>query len=81
VLAEIVEYVAGQRDPASGGFDVALEGRTEPDDCGAEVVAPYAAAGLTWWIEAFGWWRGDWTATRDRIAAGPPRADRSSSGP
>jgi hypothetical protein len=37
-------------------------------------VAPYVAAGLTWWIEALGWWRGDLTAARDRIAAGPPAA-------
>jgi len=75
VLAEIVDYVAGQRDPAAGRFDVALEGRTAPGERGAEVVAPYAAAGLTWWIEAFGWWRGDHAATRARIAAGPPRVD------
>jgi alkanesulfonate monooxygenase SsuD/methylene tetrahydromethanopterin reductase-like flavin-dependent oxidoreductase (luciferase family) len=77
VLAEIVEYVAEHRDAAAGAFDVALEGQTEPGDSGAEVVAPYAAAGLTWWIEAFGWWRGGWAATSARIAAGPPRTDGS----
>jgi alkanesulfonate monooxygenase SsuD/methylene tetrahydromethanopterin reductase-like flavin-dependent oxidoreductase (luciferase family) len=70
-LAEVVGYVSEHRDPAAAPIDVALEGRTDPGD--TDTVAPYAAAGLTWWIEAFGWWRGDLTATRARITAGPPR--------
>jgi alkanesulfonate monooxygenase SsuD/methylene tetrahydromethanopterin reductase-like flavin-dependent oxidoreductase (luciferase family) len=70
-LAEVVEYVAGHRDPAAAPIDVVLEGRTDPG--GSATVAPYAAVGLTWWIEAFGWWRGDLAATRARVAAGPPR--------
>ncbi len=68
-LAAIVDYVRGQRDPAAGPFDVALEGRTE---AGGAVPQVYAEAGLTWWIEAFGWWRGDPDSARDRIDAGPP---------
>lgn len=71
-LADVVKYVAAHRDPAAGPFDVALEGRTEPTG-GAAVVAPYAEVGLTWWIEALGWWRGDHAAVKSRIAAGPPR--------
>ena len=35
-------------------------------------IAPYAAAGATWWVEAMGWWRGDLATARDRITAGPP---------
>jgi alkanesulfonate monooxygenase SsuD/methylene tetrahydromethanopterin reductase-like flavin-dependent oxidoreductase (luciferase family) len=70
-LAEVLRYVAEHRDPAAAPIEVALEGRTEPGDtC---TVPPYAAAGLTCWIEACGWWRGGPAAARDRIAAGPPR--------
>lgn len=65
------------RDRATGRPDIALEGATEPASA-AETIAPYAAAGLTWWVEALGWWRGDRTAARTRIAQGPPaRADRA----
>jgi alkanesulfonate monooxygenase SsuD/methylene tetrahydromethanopterin reductase-like flavin-dependent oxidoreductase (luciferase family) len=71
-LAAIVEYVRARRPAGAGPFDVILEGRTESGG-GAEVVRPYAEAGLTWWIEALGWWRGDLDAARARIAAGPPR--------
>jgi alkanesulfonate monooxygenase SsuD/methylene tetrahydromethanopterin reductase-like flavin-dependent oxidoreductase (luciferase family) len=70
-LAEVLRYVAGHRDPAAAPIDVALEGRTDPGDTGT--VPPYAAAGLTWWIEACGWWRGGLAAARARVAAGPPR--------
>jgi hypothetical protein len=73
VLGEVVRYVAEHREPDAPPFDVALEGRTDPG--GADTVAPYAEAGLTWWIEAFGWWRDDpattLARTRERIAAGP----------
>ncbi len=68
-LAAIVTYVHEHRDPAAGPIDVVLEGSTE---AGAAVPDGYAEAGLTWWIEAFGWWRGDPDSTRARIAAGPP---------
>jgi alkanesulfonate monooxygenase SsuD/methylene tetrahydromethanopterin reductase-like flavin-dependent oxidoreductase (luciferase family) len=56
------------------GLDVALEGATTgPAD--AAGLQPYAEAGMTWWIEALGWWRGDLAAAAARVAAGPP-ADR-----
>ena len=71
-LAAVVKYVREHRDPGAGPFDVVLEGRSEPGG-GAGVVAPYADAGLTWWIEALGWWRGGLDVVRKRIAAGPPR--------
>ncbi|MEU7875113.1 LLM class flavin-dependent oxidoreductase [Dactylosporangium sp. NPDC049140] len=54
------------------GKDLALEGFTDgPAD--ADRLAPYATAGVTWWIEALGWWRGDLSAAATRVAAGPPR--------
>jgi alkanesulfonate monooxygenase SsuD/methylene tetrahydromethanopterin reductase-like flavin-dependent oxidoreductase (luciferase family) len=70
-LAEVLRYVAEHRDPAAAPIDVALEGSTAPGD--TSVVPAYAEVGLTWWIEAFGWWRGGLATARDRIAAGPPR--------
>jgi alkanesulfonate monooxygenase SsuD/methylene tetrahydromethanopterin reductase-like flavin-dependent oxidoreductase (luciferase family) len=65
-LAAVVGYVREHRDAP---IDVILEGRTEP---GAPVPAGYQEAGLTWWIEAQGWWRGGIRDAHDRIAAGPP---------
>ena len=57
-------------DLAPDGLDLALEGATQgPADAGR--VSDYARAGMTWWVEALGWWRGDLEAARTRIAAGP----------
>jgi alkanesulfonate monooxygenase SsuD/methylene tetrahydromethanopterin reductase-like flavin-dependent oxidoreductase (luciferase family) len=56
---------------APGGFDIAVEGASEAPDRAPEVMA-YAAAGMTWWIEAQGWWRGGLKAAAARVAAGPP---------
>jgi hypothetical protein len=69
-LAAIVAIISGERGGLSG-FDVAVEGRTTPNGA-AGIVAAYAEAGLTWWVEAMGWWRGGIAEARSRIAAGPP---------
>jgi len=45
-------------------------------DRGAEQVAPYLEAGLTWWIEALGWWRGSPQDAMDRVRQGPPALTR-----
>ncbi len=84
-LADIVRYITterGQPGPSarpdrtgtSHRFDVALEGATAhtAPRRGADTVAPYLPAGLTWWVEALGWWRGDIDAARRRVSAGPP---------
>jgi hypothetical protein len=47
-----------------------LEGRSEGPD--PERIAAYEAAGLTWWIEKLGWFRGTVDAMRERIERGPP---------
>jgi alkanesulfonate monooxygenase SsuD/methylene tetrahydromethanopterin reductase-like flavin-dependent oxidoreductase (luciferase family) len=60
------------RDLAAGRPDIALEGATESASAAAHIV-PYAAAGLTWWIEALGWWRGDRAFAASRISEGPPK--------
>src|SRR5262249_43991646 len=41
-------------------------------DRGGRHVAPYAEAGLTWWIEALGWWRGSPQDALARVRQGPP---------
>lgn len=57
-----------------GPFDVALEGQTDgaAADRGGRQLVPYAQAGLTWWIEALGWWRGTPADALIRIRQGPP---------
>ena len=59
------------RGLAPAPVDLALEGATAGGSA-AEQVAPYVTAGLTWWIEALGWWRGGVGAAATRIADGPP---------
>ncbi|MFJ2780849.1 LLM class flavin-dependent oxidoreductase [Kitasatospora sp. NPDC087315] len=62
----------GDRRP----FEVVMEGQTaglEPA-ADAAVVAPYRAAGLTWWVEKLGWFRGPADLVRARVRSGPPRA-------
>ena len=46
-LAELVAQVADLRDPARGGFDVAIGGPPGADP------APWARGGATWWLTAF----------------------------
>jgi alkanesulfonate monooxygenase SsuD/methylene tetrahydromethanopterin reductase-like flavin-dependent oxidoreductase (luciferase family) len=67
-VGEFEQAAAFVRGLAPGPVDIAIEGATD----GATTVAPYAAAGATWWIEAFGWWRGGTAGARTRIATGPP---------
>jgi alkanesulfonate monooxygenase SsuD/methylene tetrahydromethanopterin reductase-like flavin-dependent oxidoreductase (luciferase family) len=73
-LREVLRFTRAHRT-AQGPFDVALEGRTDGSaaDRGALRVAPYAEAGLTWWIEALGWWRGSPADAMTRVRQGPPR--------
>lgn len=73
-VGEIRAWVDARRDPTTA-FDVVVDGLT-PDDApraAAEVVAPLAAAGATWWLEA-PWTDPDPASVRRRIRRGPPRA-------
>jgi hypothetical protein len=61
------------------GFDVVMEGETPADDAGkaSEIVAPWSAAGCTWWLESR-WQVPEGSAerarqVRERLEAGPPR--------
>jgi alkanesulfonate monooxygenase SsuD/methylene tetrahydromethanopterin reductase-like flavin-dependent oxidoreductase (luciferase family) len=74
-VAEFEQAAAFVRGLAPGPVDIAVEGATNG---ATATVAPYAAAGATWWIEAFGWWRGGCAGARTRIAAGPPAIARAS---
>ncbi|MGR6918604.1 LLM class flavin-dependent oxidoreductase [[Actinomadura] parvosata] len=65
-FAQVVHYLAEQRGTLDG-YDIALEGRATDGHLDA-----YTAAGLTWWIEALGWWRGGIPDARATITAGPP---------
>jgi hypothetical protein len=70
-LRAVLRYTQEHRS-AAGPFDVALEGRTDgtsPGRGGRHVI-PYA--GLTWWIEALGWWRGTPEDALARVRQGPP---------
>jgi alkanesulfonate monooxygenase SsuD/methylene tetrahydromethanopterin reductase-like flavin-dependent oxidoreductase (luciferase family) len=73
-LTEIVSFTLRYRDSA-GSFDVVIEGQTAGEDPAAELerVRAYEKAGLTWWVEKLGWFRGSIDYVRARIAAGPPR--------
>jgi alkanesulfonate monooxygenase SsuD/methylene tetrahydromethanopterin reductase-like flavin-dependent oxidoreductase (luciferase family) len=70
-FADAVRFIGAERGSLDG-FDVGLEGSTSPDNP-TRIIDPYVEAGLTWWIEAMGWWRGGVEAARERILAGPPR--------
>ncbi len=72
-LRAAVQYTREHRTSA-GPLDVALEGRTDgtAPGRGAGQVAPYLEAGLTWWIEALGWWRGGPLDAMTRVRQGPP---------
>ncbi|MGN6172894.1 MAG: LLM class flavin-dependent oxidoreductase [Streptosporangiaceae bacterium] len=72
-LRAVIGYTREHRT-AAGPFDVALEGRTDgaAADRGGRLVASYARAGLTWWVEALGWWRGTPADAMNRVRQGPP---------
>jgi alkanesulfonate monooxygenase SsuD/methylene tetrahydromethanopterin reductase-like flavin-dependent oxidoreductase (luciferase family) len=74
-LAEAVGYTRAQRPDDDASFDVALECASVGEDGAADAALSetYERAGLTWWVEALGWFRGPLEAMRERIRRGPPR--------
>jgi alkanesulfonate monooxygenase SsuD/methylene tetrahydromethanopterin reductase-like flavin-dependent oxidoreductase (luciferase family) len=67
------------RGGAGEGFDVVMEGETPADDAARarDIVAPWAEAGCTWWLDAR-WQMPNESEermreVRARLAAGPPR--------
>ena len=74
-LAEAVSYTRAHRPDDSAPFDVALECVSDGQDRAADAARAetYAHAGLTWWVEALGWFRGPLDTMRERVRSGPPR--------
>jgi alkanesulfonate monooxygenase SsuD/methylene tetrahydromethanopterin reductase-like flavin-dependent oxidoreductase (luciferase family) len=77
-LAEAVAWLRDERARAGltmDGYDIVVEGTTEPGQPGVEVVSGWNASGATWWIDAN--WELDaarvFEASRERLRAGPPR--------
>lgn len=72
-LTEALAYISKERAAASP-FEVAFAGVTPADaEQGAKLVAPYASAGVTWWLEGIWPERGSIEDMRERIRRGPPR--------
>jgi alkanesulfonate monooxygenase SsuD/methylene tetrahydromethanopterin reductase-like flavin-dependent oxidoreductase (luciferase family) len=73
-LAAAVRFANSYREPGAPPLEVATEGASPSGRAmGSDRIAPYLEAGLTWWVEALGWWRGDVEEARRRVAAGPPQ--------
>jgi hypothetical protein len=77
---KLIEFIQSERK-TDVPFDVIHTGNSPANAAeAAAVVQPYAAAGVTWWLEnispwAFGGDADHWDteAMRARIAAGPPK--------
>jgi probable F420-dependent oxidoreductase len=63
-----------QHRPTDVPFDLMVGGDVPVDDPvkAREILTAYAAAGVTWWIEGIGEWRGDVDAMAAFIRGGPP---------
>jgi alkanesulfonate monooxygenase SsuD/methylene tetrahydromethanopterin reductase-like flavin-dependent oxidoreductase (luciferase family) len=72
-LAAVMRYISEHREDGAPPLAVALEGRTDgaAADRGGRHVGAYREAGLTWWVEALGWWRSDPAGAMARIRQGP----------
>jgi probable F420-dependent oxidoreductase len=66
-------FVQGQR-ASDAPFDVMAGGDVPFDDpaTARDTLSAYADAGLTWWVEGVGPWRGDQRAMLDFVRRGPP---------
>jgi alkanesulfonate monooxygenase SsuD/methylene tetrahydromethanopterin reductase-like flavin-dependent oxidoreductase (luciferase family) len=68
-LREILAYTQSHRPARLAPLDAIMEGNSDGDRA---ALGDYRAAGLTWYVEKLGWWRGDLDHTRAFIAGGPP---------
>ena len=78
---KLIDLIWSERQ-TDAPFDVVHAGKTPGDSAqGAEIVQPYAEAGVTWWLESISPWsyggddqNWDTVAMRTRINQGPPRS-------
>lgn len=72
LVTDLRSWIAGRRDGSLEGYDVVIEGLTEPGAASDELRA-LAGAGATWYIHSD--WESSPETVRGRIEAGPPRLD------
>jgi alkanesulfonate monooxygenase SsuD/methylene tetrahydromethanopterin reductase-like flavin-dependent oxidoreductase (luciferase family) len=75
-LSELVAFIAQNRgNHGMAGFEVIYSANTPEgsDQEAREIVAHYATAGATWWLESVLPWQRSPQQARDRIRRGPPR--------
>jgi alkanesulfonate monooxygenase SsuD/methylene tetrahydromethanopterin reductase-like flavin-dependent oxidoreductase (luciferase family) len=72
-VREILSYVRSNRTRESN-FEAVIMNETPGDkpDEAANIVAPFAEAGATWWLEPIHNWRGTFDEMRTRVLQGPP---------
>jgi alkanesulfonate monooxygenase SsuD/methylene tetrahydromethanopterin reductase-like flavin-dependent oxidoreductase (luciferase family) len=73
-VRQVREYISQQRESLDG-FHLVVGGNTPAGDRtrAAEILAPFAEAGLTWWVEGLDWFGyKDPAAIAERISEGPP---------
>ena len=72
-IREMVGFIQLQR-PSGVPIDVMVGGDAPFNNPARarDILAEYAAAGVTWWIEGIGEWRGDVDAMTTFIQGGPP---------
>src|SRR5205823_5100690 len=77
-VKEMVAFIRSQRT-GYGAFDVTYCGETDNlDPPGvAAMLASYAEAGVTWWLENVQDQRGDLAQMRQRIQQGPPSLEHT----
>lgn len=73
-IQAMAAYIAEHRTLTTP-FDIVMEGETPGDDHerASAIVQPFAAAGVTWWMEARWTGQNDAEWLRTRIRQGPPR--------
>jgi hypothetical protein len=73
-MTEIATYVMEHRTD-DAPFDIVHSGITPGDSAteDAQIVAPYAALGVTWWLENINPERGSFQKMRRRVRSGPPK--------
>lgn len=73
-LQDVVDYVDAHRADRDRPYDVVFGADTVGDHSSGdrELVAEFAAAGVTWWMEPISRWRGPLEQMRERIRRGPP---------